>query len=113
MTAVRSVSGWRLMWLLVLYDLPVGTKKERRDARKFNEFLLNQGFEMAQFSVYMRLLPGKEQVEAMIRRIGENAPRQGKVNLLTFTDRQYENMVCFRGGAREGQPKNPAQYVLF
>lgn len=102
------------MWLLVLYDLPVGTKRERYAARKFHEYLLDEGFQMAQFSVYLRFLAGgKEQMEPLLRRIEANAPRQGRINILAFTDKQYGNMVTFRGGRREGKQKNPEQYVLF
>ena len=53
------LSGYRLMWMVVLFDLPVGTKKERKAATKFRKFLLDQGFEMSQYSVYMRFCAGK------------------------------------------------------
>ncbi|MBF0416344.1 MAG: CRISPR-associated endonuclease Cas2 [Magnetococcales bacterium] len=101
------------MWLIVLYDLPVVTKAERKAATRFHKHLLDQGFEMAQFSVYMRLCAGKEQAMTYVRRIENNAPRSGRVNILTITDKQYENMICFRAGNREGQRKNPEQLVLF
>ena len=46
--------------MMVLFDLPVMTKKERKAATDFRKFLLDQGFEMAQYSVYMRFCAGKE-----------------------------------------------------
>lgn len=107
------LSGYRIMWIIVLYDLSVATKKNRRDANLFHKHLLDQGFEMAQFSVYMRLCSGKEQAMTYARHIGLNAPKNGRINILTITDKQYENMICFRGGSREGQRKNPEQLVLF
>ena len=55
------LSGYRLMWMMVLFDLPVLTKRERKDASDFRKFLLDQGFEMCQLSVYMRFCAGKEQ----------------------------------------------------
>lgn len=108
-----QLSGYRLMWMAVLFDLPVGTKKERKAATTFRKFLLDEGFEMAQFSVYMRFLAGKEQAESATKRIERNVPRTGKVHLLYFTDKQYENMVCFDGRKREPERKNPDQYVMF
>ena len=60
-----ALSGYRLMWMMVLFDLPVLTKKERKAATKFRKFLLDQGFEMSQFSVYMRFCAGKEQAEVI------------------------------------------------
>lgn len=49
-----ALTGYRLMWVMVIFDLPVGTKTERRAATRFRHFLLDQGFMMSQFSVYMR-----------------------------------------------------------
>jgi CRISPR-associated protein Cas2 len=36
-------------WLLVVFDLPVGTKKERRLASGFRNYLLDLGYLMLQF----------------------------------------------------------------
>ena len=47
-------SGYQLMWILVMFDLPVGTKEQMRAATRFREYLLDEGFEMAQFSIYAR-----------------------------------------------------------
>ena len=73
-----------------MFDLPVGSHEERKAATRFRNYLLDQGFEMAQFSIYMRFCAGKEQVEAHTRRIAGNLPGRGKVHLLAFTDKQYE-----------------------
>lgn len=101
------------MWLQVMFDLPVMTSTERKQATRFRNFLLDQGFEMAQFSVYLRCCAGKEQVETYARRIEQNLPPAGKVNLLTFTDRQYENIISFLGRRAESAQKNPDQLILF
>ena len=67
-----ALSGFRLMWMIVLFDLPVLTKKERKAATRFRNFLLDQGFEMSQFSVYMRFCAGKEQTETYMKRIAKS-----------------------------------------
>jgi len=108
-----ALSGYRLMWIMVLFDLPVGTKKERKAATGFRNFLLDEGFEMAQFSVYARFTAGKEQAETYTRRIESSLPASGKVHVLYFTDKQYENMKCFRGKEPEPDHKNPEQFALF
>jgi CRISPR-associated protein Cas2 len=107
------LSGYRLMWMTVLFDLPVGTKKERRAATLFRKFLLDEGFEMSQYSVYMRFCAGKEQAEAYTRKVGHAVPSTGKVHIVYITDKQYENIVSFDGRMREPAKKNPEQYVLF
>ncbi len=101
------------MWVMVLFDLPVTTKEERSAATAFRDFLLDNGFEMAQFSVYVRHTNGKEAVEAIIRKVEAAVPDEGKVDILQFTDKQYENIVCLRGARRSDSPKNPEQLVMF
>jgi CRISPR-associated protein Cas2 len=108
-----ELSGYRLMWMMVLFDLPVGTKKERKAATRFRNDLLDEGFEMSQFSVYLRFCSGKEQAETLTRRVEKRVPGTGKVHILYFTDKQYENVVCFDGRRREAARKNPEQYALF
>ncbi len=107
------LSGYRIMWMMVLFDLPVLTKRERKAATVFRKFLLDQGFEMSQFSVYLRHCVGKEQAEALTRRIEKVVPSTGKVHIIFFTDKQYETTVCFDGRARQPSRKNPEQYTLF
>jgi len=107
------LSGYRIMWMMVLFDLPVIEPAERKAATAFRNFLLDQGFEMAQFSVYVRYTSGKEAVEAMSRKIELSLPPDGKVDILQFTDKQYEHIISFRGGGRGPRMKNPDQFVLF
>jgi CRISPR-associated protein Cas2 len=106
------LSGYRLMWMMVLFDLPVGTKKERKAATKFRQFLLDQGFEMSQYSVYMRFCAGKEQAEAYTKKVEKAVPSTGKIHVVCLTDKQYENIVTFDGRVKEPARRNPEQYVL-
>ncbi len=96
-----------------MFDLPVDTKSATRAATKFREFLLDQGFEMAQFSVYARFCNGKEQYETHLRRINEALPPRGEVQILQFTDKQYENTVRFSNKTRSEPEKSPSQLALF
>lgn len=112
MTATQ-LSGYRLMWIFVMFDLPVDNRDAARAATKFRQFLLDEGFEKSQFSIYARFCNGKEQYEAYLRRIEGNLPGSGEVHVLTFTDRQYENIVRFSGQRRRRTRKNPGQLALF
>lgn len=107
------LSAYRFMWLLVMFDLPVGTKAERRAATKFRQWLLDEGYEMSQFSIYMRFCAGKEQVDRRIRDIARSGPNKGSVHVLSVTDRQFENMVVFRGKERGRGRAAPSQLELF
>ena len=113
MTVATWLSGYRQMWIFVMFDLPVASKTEARAATKFREFLLDGGFEKSQFSVYARFCNGKEQFEAHMRRIEAHLPKTGEVHMLAFTDRQYENIVRFSNRSRRNPRKNPDQLALF
>ncbi len=106
------LSGYRTMWMIVMFDLPVADKAERKAATKFRNYLLDEGFHRAQFSVYYRLMGGRDAVLAMERRIQAAVPAKGSVHLLTITDKQYENIRTYQGKRRDS-PKNPDQLVLF
>jgi CRISPR-associated protein Cas2 len=108
-----ALSGYRIVWIFVLFDLPVGTKKERKAATKFRHSLLDLGFEMSQFSVYLKFSAGKEQAEALARQVEQAMPPSGKVHLVQITDKQYENIRTYRGRKRERGPRNPDQLALF
>jgi len=106
------ISGYRLMWVIVMFDLPVVEKSDRRAATKFRDYLLDEGFAMGQFSIYYRLLSGKEAVESLRRRIIQNLPEFGLVQILAITDKQYENIQTFRGRKPE-LPQKTEQLFLF
>lgn len=95
-----------------MFDLPVLTKKERREAGQFRNFLMDIGFERAQLSVYLRCLAGKEQAEGFVKKIKAGLPSGGQVDILTFTDKQYENIVSFMAQERS-RPEKPTQLTLF
>ena len=108
-----ELSGYRFMWVMVLFDLPTNSKKERHAYTEFRNFLLDNSFEMAQFSVYVRHVNGKEAARAIIRKIEGAMPPEGKVDILQITDKQYENIVCLRGPRSTGLPESPTQLVMF
>lgn len=95
-----------------MFDLPVTEKTERRAATDFRNHLLDQGFNMAQFSVYYRLLGGRDAVRSMEGKIQAKVPSRGSVHILTITDKQYENIRTYQG-KRQNSLKNPQQLTLF
>ena len=101
------------MWMLVMFDLPTDTKPQRKAATDFRHFLLDQGFERSQFSVYARFVNGKEGFETRLKRIERSLPDWGDVQVLQITDKQYENIVRFSDQGRRATRKNPEQLVMF
>ena len=101
------------MWMLVMFDLPVVEKVERKAATDFRNTLLELGFEMSQFSVYMRFCTSAAQVETYSKRVEAALPEGGKVNILQFTDKQYERIVSFQGKFKQAIKNPPDQFDLF
>lgn len=106
------LSGYRIMWVLVMFDLPVLTPQERKRATGFRNFLLDEGFEMSQFSVYLRHQPSREKAQALGKRVIKAVPPAGKVSILFFTDKQFGEIMSYYNCNPEPIGKNPEQYVL-
>jgi len=102
----------RFVWLMVFFDLPVGTKAERRTATRFRNFLKGDGYMMLQFSVYARVCRGEDAASKHINRVTGNLPQQGSVRVLQVTDRQYGKMRLLRGEARATEKVGAKQMVL-
>lgn len=96
-----------------MFDLPVTEKAERKAATSFRNGLLDMGFEMSQFSVYMRFCTSQAQVDTYAKKVEAILPKGGKVHILQFTDKQYERIITYHGKAKQAEQKNPEQYNLF
>ena len=102
----------RFVWMFVLFDLPVGTKADRRWATKFRKFLNDDGFLMLQLSVYARVCRGEEAADKHAQRVTKNLPPKGSVRTLQVTDKQYARMRLMLGEATFSEKKAPQQLVL-
>jgi CRISPR-associated protein Cas2 len=102
----------RILWLFVFFDLPVGTKKERRDAARFRNFLKDDGYMMLQLSVYARVCRGEEAVDKHVQRVTKRLPSKGSVRALQVTDKQYARMKLLLGEAGKNEKIAPKQLVL-
>jgi len=87
----------RFMRMLVFFDLPVQTKAQRREATRFRNFLLNNGYHMLQYSVYARVCNGVDAVEKHRARMKNNLPDNGSIRLLVITEKQYESIDILLG----------------
>ena len=101
------------MWILVMFDLPTDTKPQRKAAGHFRNFLLDEGFERSQFSVYARFVNGKEAFATRCGRIERALPSWGDVQILNFTDRQYRDIIHYSDQGRRKAKQNPNQLVMF
>lgn len=107
-----NVDEVRILWMFVFFDLPVGTKGERRAATRFRNFLKDDGYMMLQWSVYARVCRGEEAAEKHVQRVTKNLPTKGSVRALQVTDKQYGRMRLLLGEATKNEKVAPLQMVL-
>ncbi|MBR4197155.1 MAG: CRISPR-associated endonuclease Cas2 [Bacteroidales bacterium] len=106
-------SEYRIMWVLVLFDLPTETKKERKAAADFRKKIMGDGFTMFQFSIYLRHCPSRENADVHIKRVKSFLPELGQVGILCITDKQFGEMELFIGKKEEKMPEIGQQLELF
>lgn len=101
------------MWVIVMFDLPVVTKRQRKAANRFRLSLLDIGFLRCQLSVYAKFCSSKEQIQAIIHKVRGFLTPGGSVDILTITDAQFKNIVCFQERKNIGVKLNVRQLELF
>lgn len=104
------LSEYRIMWVLVLFDLPTETKKDRKVSAKFRKDLIQDGFTMFQFSIYLRHCPSRENAEVHIKRVKNSLPEKGQIGILCITDKQFGSMELFYG-KKEKEVSTPYQQL--
>lgn len=87
----------RFMRLLVMFDMPVITAEDKREYTKFRNKLIDDGFMMIQFSVYVRICKNQDDVIKHVNRVKLMGPKRGNIRLLQVTEKQYEDMIMIRG----------------
>ena len=87
----------KFMRLLVFFDLPVKTRGERRIYTQFRRFLITDGYDMLQYSVYGRIVNGHDAEKKHLRRLKTHLPPKGSVRALTVTEKQFASMKILVG----------------
>jgi CRISPR-associated protein Cas2 len=108
-----QLSGYRWMWVIVLFDLPVHSKETRKQYARFRKALLKDGFAQMQYSVYLRHASSRENAEVHLKRVEAAVPPEGEVRAFTITDKQFARMRVFWGENRVEPESPPAQLALF
>lgn len=110
---VSRFNAYRNMWVFVFFDLPTETKKERRNATLFRKNLIDKGFMMFQFSIYLRFCQSKENAEMHTKYVRRILPEKGKIGIVSITDKQFGDMEIFHGQKKESTTPPPQQLTLF
>ena len=101
------------MRVLVFFDLPVKTKKERKQATQFRNFLIKDGFYMIQFSLYGRVCNTLESARLHEKRVSLCAPEHGSIRSLIVTEKQYASMTILSGTIKQKERKASSLQLSF
>ena len=101
------------MRLLVFFDLPTHSKKERKEYTKFRKFLLNDGYDMLQFSVYCRICKGQDTAERYMSHLETHLPPKGNIRAMSVTNTQYERMKILIGIDKKEEKIGKKQLILY
>ena len=107
-----SIETKRHMRLLVFFDLPTTTKANKRAYVLFRRFLLNDGYDMIQWSVYGRILHGTDAEQKHMKRLVANLPPDGSVRVLSVTEKQFASMKLLVGLPLFQEKKVDARQIL-
>ncbi len=101
------------MWLFVFFDLPTETKKDRKNYSLFRKGLQKDGFNMLQYSIYVRHCNSRENADVHVKRVKGFLAPKGEIILFTLTDKQYGMMEFFRSRNPAERPETPQQLEMF
>ena len=110
---MSCISKYRVMWILVFFDLPTETKTDRKRATGFRKALIDDGFTMLQFSIYIRHCASAANAEVHIKRVQSFLPQFGKVGILCITDKQFGDLHLYFGKKPSPLPLAGVQLELF
>ena len=106
-------SEYRVMWILVLFDLPTETKKDKKAYAEFRKNLQRDGFTMFQFSIYVRHCATSENAAVHIKMVKSFLPEFGQVGIMCITDKQFAQIELFYGKKPQGVKTPGQQLELF
>ena len=107
------LNQYRILWVIVFYDLPTETQKERKVAARFRKEIIQDGFTMFQFSMYIRHCNSRENAEVHIKRVKSFLPELGHIGIMTITDKQFGDIELFKGKKIADRPNTPQQLEMF
>ena len=107
---ISKLNEYRVMWVLVFYDLPTETKRERQEAARFRKNIMGDGFTMFQFSIYVRHCASMDNAQVHIKRVESLMPECGKIGILCITDKQFADIKLFYC-KKEKKPNAPYQQL--
>lgn len=104
--------SYRFMRIVLFFDLPTLTEKNRKEYTKFRKFLIKTGFMMLQESVYVKLALNTTTMNTLMNNLEKNKPADGLVQVLLVTEKQYSKMYMLLG-ENKSEVLNSTERLVF
>jgi CRISPR-associated endoribonuclease Cas2 len=85
------------MRLILFFDLPVVSDRDKRAYTHFLKALKRQGFYMLQYSVYIKLNMDQRAAESSVKQVKEILPKDGYIAVLMVTEKQFASIQYLLG----------------
>jgi|SRR5699024_3452074 len=103
---------FRIMRLIVMFDLPTETSRDKKNYRKFRRFLIKNGYVMMQYSIYSKIVLNPTALNHQKIKLKQNAPEKGFVELLVVTENQYANIEVLVGHSERSNQESTTQRTI-
>ncbi|HIX02003.1 CRISPR-associated endonuclease Cas2 [Ligilactobacillus aviarius] len=100
------------MRLMVMFDLPMETSEQRKAYRVFRKKLINEGFLMIQYSVYVRVCVNRKAANFLEKRISTFLPKEGIIQTLMLTEKQYNDMHFLVGKEKDDVRNSSGRTII-
>ena len=102
----------RFMRIILMFDMPTITIEDRKNYSKFRDNLIDDGFIMIQYSIYVRICKNQDDITKHINRVKMFTPEKGNVRLLQVTEKQYEQMIMLRGIKNDDEKESNNSMII-
>lgn len=99
------------MRVLVMFDLPVDTPKDRKNYRLFRMYLVKSGFIMMQESIYCKLALNTMVANSIVEAVRKHKPPVGLVQMMIITERQFSKIEFIVGQSKSDVINSTDRYI--
>lgn len=103
---------FRIMRLIVMFDLPMDSSADKRNYRKFRKFLITNGYSMMQYSVYSKIILNHSVLQFQKVKLRQHAPSNGFIDTLVITEKQYASMESLSGEGKRSEQENSTKRTI-
>jgi CRISPR-associated protein Cas2 len=111
--ATTRLNAYRIMWTLVMYDLPTETKKNARRPPNSEKIYYEIGLTCFNLACILGTAPAAKTHMYIKTVLLKSLPAQGKIGILQITDKQFGEMEIFYGKKEQKLPEVSQQLELF